>query len=215
MSVLFRHAKELGWVKENPALDVIRLAIPENKQRPHEPWTDEACAIFRERAHLEALLAFELGIETVQRPGDLVNIKWGDYNGETIHVKQSKTGKSLVLPCSPRLKRILEAEKVAIGGDPHPSLHILRGTGGKKLTYSGLAQMMKKERERLKLLKYDLHAMRYRGVMELAWAGCTDEEIMSYSGHDSIEMVRKYAGIARQEMRAKSANKKRSRKTKT
>lgn len=55
----------------------------------------------------------------------------------------------------------------------------------------------------------DLHALRYRGVMDLAFGGASDEEIGSISGHESEEMIRKYAGDARQIMLAKSANKKR------
>lgn len=62
------------------------------------------------------------------------------------------------------------------------------------------------ERQRLGAESHDL---RYRGVMELAFAGCTDEEIGSISGHESKAMIRKYAGDARQMMLAKSANKKR------
>lgn len=62
---------------------------------------------------------------------------------------------------------------------------------------------MRKERARLGILEHDLHALRYRGVMELAWAGCSDDEIASYSGHD------KYAGEARQVMRARQAAEKR------
>ena len=30
---------------------------------------------------------------------------------------------------------------------------------------------------------HDLHAMRFRGVIEQAWAGCDDDEIIRYSGH--------------------------------
>jgi hypothetical protein len=45
--------------------------------------------------------------------------------------------------------------------------------------------------------------------MELAWAGCTDDEICSYSGHRTKEMVAKYAGEARQIMLARSARGKR------
>ncbi len=45
--------------------------------------------------------------------------------------------------------------------------------------------------------------------MELAWAGCDDDEIMSYSGHSTKAMVRKYAGEARQIMRARQARAKR------
>ncbi len=45
--------------------------------------------------------------------------------------------------------------------------------------------------------------------MELAWAGCTDDEIASYSGHTSKKMIIKYAGEARQVMRARQAAAKR------
>ena len=98
-----------------------------------------------------------------------------------------------------------------LGGTPHPSAPILTGEKGRPLTYSGMAQMIRKERVRLGLREFDQHGWRYRGVMELAWAGCDDDEIMSYSGHATKEMVRKYAGDARQQMRARSANAKRSR----
>jgi hypothetical protein len=68
---------------------------------------------------------------------------------------------------------------------------------------------MRAERERLGTLVHDLHAMRYRGVMELAWAGRSDEEIEAYSGHSSEAMIRKYADEARQVMRARRTREKR------
>ena len=45
--------------------------------------------------------------------------------------------------------------------------------------------------------------------MELAWAGCDDDEFASYSGHASKAMIWKYAGQARQIMRAQTAAEKR------
>ncbi len=77
------------------------------------------------------------------------------------------------------------------------------------MDYRRMAEIMRQERERLGLLAHDLHALRYRGVMELAWANCTDDEIEAYSGHASKAMVRKYAGEARQIMRARQAREKR------
>jgi len=41
--------------------------------------------------------------------------------------------------------------------------------------------------------------------MELAGAGCTDDEIAAFSGHASLEMIRQYAGATRQVSRARSA----------
>lgn len=72
-----------------------------------------------------------------------------------------------------------------------------------------MARIMREERAPLGLLDFDLHALRYRGVQELAKAGCTDDEIASFSGHASMVMIRKYAGAARQETRARSAARKR------
>lgn len=209
ISVLYEHALDIGWVHSNPAKGVRKPKIPKERQRPHEPWTDEACDTFRRHAHRKALLAFELGVGSVQRPGDLIEFTWGDYDGYELDVTQGKTEVRLKLPCIPSLKRVLDEEKEILGGSPHPSLPILTGIRGQKLTYSGLSQMIKKERRRLGLDKYDQHGWRYRGVMELAWAGCTDDEIMSYSGHATKEMVRKYAGEARQRMHAQSAFRKR------
>ncbi|MEP3345738.1 MAG: hypothetical protein ABJN34_12870 [Litoreibacter sp.] len=60
---------------------------------------------------------------------------------------------------------------------------------------------------------HDQHALRYRGVMELAAAGCTDDQIASYSGHSSKAMIIKYAGMARQKMRASEAAMKRSKQS--
>ena len=77
------------------------------------------------------------------------------------------------------------------------------------MTYWYIANIMLRERRRLGLEAHDLHALRYRGIRELAFAGCSDEEIMSFSGHATEKMVHFYAGEARQIIRAREAAKKR------
>jgi len=72
-----------------------------------------------------------------------------------------------------------------------------------------MARVMVEVRKRPGLMAFDQHALRYRGVMELTWAGCTDNEIASYSGHTSKTMIIKCAGEARQVMRARQAAAKR------
>ena len=74
---------------------------------------------------------------------------------------------------------------------------------GTRMDYFYMARIMREERKRLALEAYDLHALRYRGVMELAWAGCDDDEVAAYSGHSSKAIIHKYAGEARQIMRAR------------
>ena len=100
-------------------------------------------------------------------------------------------------------------ERNELGATPIATHPILTTQSGGWMSYRYMAQIMLKERKRLGLEAYDLHALRYRGVMELAWAGCDDDEIASYSGHATKEMVAKYAGEARQIMRARQASEKR------
>ena len=72
-----------------------------------------------------------------------------------------------------------------------------------------MAQIVRDERKRHGVEAYDLHALHYRGILELALHGCTDDEIASYSGQTTKAMIEKYAGAARHWMRAGQAQKKR------
>lgn len=205
-------AKEImrrRWITENPASGVERLKVPEHRRQPHIPWPDWAVERFRAEAEPLALLIFEIGVGTVQRPGDWPGFTWGDYDGDTLRLRQNKTGKALVIPCTDRLRAALDAARAALPVAPLPSRPILVKRDGNPMGYRYMAGLMQRERKRLGLEAYDLHALRYRGVRELAWAGCNDDEIASYSGHATKAMIAKYAGEARQEMRARQAREKR------
>ena len=203
MSVLCEHSIDLGWRADNPAKGVRKLVVPSDRRQQHIPWPDWAVEKFREQASPRARLIFELGIGSVQRPDDWTRFRWNDYDGRSLRVTQSKTDVELKLPCTPQLKAALDAAE-------RKGLTILTLTDGRPLAYRRMADLMRKERVRLGVEAYDLHALRYRGVMELAWAGCSDEEIASFSGHASLDMIRKYAGKARQETRAMRAVQKRT-----
>ncbi|MAC79282.1 MAG: integrase [Rhodobacteraceae bacterium] len=209
MSVLCEHAIDIGWLTMNPAKGVRKIQIPKERQKPHKPWTDAAVEAWRAQAQGQASLIFEIGVGSVQRPGDWVDFVWGDYDGECLELHQNKTDKALQLPCTDHLKAALDRAKADLGFAPHPSRPILTTKSGGKMTYDYMVKIMVAERKRLGLMDYDQHALRYRGVMELAWADCDDDEIMSYSGHSTKAMVIKYAGLARQIMRAKTASEKR------
>lgn len=207
MSVLCEHAIDLGWLETNPAKGARRIKTPIEKRRVHLPWTDAAVTIWRERAKPLPRLIFEIGVGSVQRPGDWPRFCWSDYDGDSLTVVQGKTGKALTLPCTDALRAALNAARP----DPcNANLSILRNTYGQPMTYHAMGAIMRAERRRLGLEAFDLHGLRYRGVMELAWAGCNDDEIAAYSGHASKEMIRKYAGAARQVTQARSARDKRA-----
>lgn len=206
--ILCEHAIDLGWLSQNPAKGVRHLPTPDDKKQAHLPWTDQAVATFREKATATERLIFEIGVGTVQRPGDWVDFIWSDFDGETLAVQQNKTGYALQLPCTAELKAALLDAQARLEGDVDGP--ILRTQTGGKMSYRYMAQIMLRARRRMHLEQFDLHALRYRGIKELAWAGCSDDEIKSFSGHATDAMVRKYAGEARQIMRARQAAEKRN-----
>jgi len=207
--VLCEHAIDLGWIQSNPAKGVRALKTPEARKKEHLPWPDWAVEKFRAEAQALPRLIFEIGVGSVQRPGDWVDFTWGDYDGDSLTLHQNKTGKALVLPCTVELKAALDREKARLGAVPIAARRILTQRNGNPMNYHYMATVLRKERVRLGLEAYDQHALRYRGVQELAWHGCTDEEIKAYSGHTTDAMVRKYAGEARQIMHARKARGKR------
>ncbi len=209
LSMLSKRAIRKRWRNDNPFIGLEPLKVPEERKKPHIPWTDWAVTKIRSEGEEEPLLIFEIGVGSVQRPGDWVEFQWGDYDGYNLQLRQNKTKIDLKLPCTPKLKAALDRHRASLGFEPHPSRHILTRSDGSPMDYFAMARVMTRERKRLGLMAYDQHAMRYRGVMELAWAGCTDDEIMSYSGHTTKEMVIQYADLARQIMRATSAAEKR------
>lgn len=209
ISLLAKIAKRKNWRSDNPAADIELLTVPEDRRKPHLPWTNEGVRKWRDEAEPLPLLIFEIGVGSVQRPGDWSGFTWRDYDGENLRLTQNKTGLTLLLPCTAQLKMQLDRAKAALPTPPHPTRPILANDDGSAMSYFKIARIMREERQRLGLLKHDLHALRYRGVKELAYAGCDDDEIASYTGHMTTAMIKKYAGEARQEMRARSASEKR------
>lgn len=209
ISMLSKLAIRKRWRFDNPAIDIEPMRVPKSRKKPHTPWPDWAVEKMRADGEPIARLIFEIGVGSVQRPGDWVGFTWGDYDGDTLKLRQNKTDTPLLLPCTKHLKAALDDAKAQLGFSPHPARHILTRADGSKMDYHAMVRPMAAERKRLGLMTFDQHALRYRGVMELAWAGCDDDEIASYSGHTSKSMIIKYAGEARQIMRARQAAAKR------
>jgi integrase len=208
-SMLTKLAIRKRWRKDNPFIKIEKLSVPKERQKPHVPWTDAAVELMRAKAGPLPLLIFEIGVGSVQRPGDWVEFTWGDYDGATLSLRQNKTDKPLQLPCTVSLKCALDQAKADLKFDPPKTRHILARDDGSPISYHTMARIMVAERKRLGLMRHDQHALRYRGVMELAWADCDDDQIASFSGHTTKEMIIKYAGEARQIMRAREAAAKR------
>ena len=67
-------------------------------------------------------LAMILALWTGQRQGDLLRLPWSAYDGQTIRLKQGKTGTRVTIPVGAPLKAALDATQKArsIDLDEHP-----------------------------------------------------------------------------------------------
>lgn len=195
LRLLFEHAIDIGWRRDNPARGVrlLRSSAP-----PRLPWPAAKIDAFRETAPPRARLIFELCLGTGQRIGDVLRMRWNDIEEGGIRLSQGKTGRALWIPLTAALREILEAT-------PRRGLTIIADDQGRPLRYTQARHAVAEVRKAIGAEAYDLHALRHTAAHELAALGCSDELIMAVTGHSSRSMVAHYAGAARQRSRAKEA----------
>lgn len=110
LSTLWTFAKENLAMRlgANPTTDIVKL----HKQSwTHEPWPNELIKKFEDEATPKpnAQLALLLLLYSGQRVGDVSAMKWDQYDGEGIEVRQQKTDVLLWIPCHSRLKATLDS----------------------------------------------------------------------------------------------------------
>lgn len=199
LRVLFEHAIDLGWRKDNPAKGV---ALIKSDAAPREAWPQDKIDAFRATATGRALLIFELCLGTGQRIGDVLRMRWSDIEGGGVNVTQGKTGARLWVPFTARLQEVLAQT-------PKVGVTVCAWGMGKPTSYRGAADLVMAVRKQIGAEDYDIHALRYSAASELAEAGCSDAVIQAVTGHQTSAMVAKYAGAARQKVRAKEGQEKR------
>lgn len=184
---VYRHLLDRGVVNFNPALKINGLPPP----KPIARWEETEIDKFIDTApeHLKA--AMLLALYTGQRLSDLVRMRWDEYDGETIRVKQKKTGRELLLPVHPKLKASLDRRQIEAQDAPNWRPFILWGLYGKPYTAASLGTSITRHARRLGLSK-SIHGVRKTCACILAEAGCSPSEIMSITGHKSLKEVQRY-----------------------
>lgn len=181
LSILFEHAIDLDWQRENPAKGIEKIKTGDG----HKPWPKAAIATFRKNADGLPLLAFELALGTGQRASDLTGMKWSDVEDDGMWVTQNKTGVRLWIPFTSSLRATIRAM-------PRKSLHyILPDKFGRQVRYDLVQKKILKIKKAVGLEEYSLNGLRYSAAGELAEAGCTDHQIAAITGHKSLSMIQK------------------------
>jgi integrase len=197
LSVLWAFADEhLSLdLEANPTTGVRRI---HKAMSEREPWPDEVLAAFGAHAAPELRLALALLLYTGQRRSDVVKMKWNQFDGDAIEVRQQKTREPLTIPCHVRLKVLLERA-------PRRSQFILVGERGSPLAPESLSMAFRRALRRAGITGYSVHGLRKNAGVALADAGCDMREIMAILGHRTYAMALHYTKRADQRRRARSA----------
>ena len=195
-------------------------------------------------AHFEALnavaspaikLAAFVALHTGQRRGDLLALRWKQYDGAGLSIVQQKTRARVYVPCTKALKAKLEDLRSAAiskaNGAAVGALHVLNSTTGKPLTTEAFRQAWRHAMILAELppivveqggkpVAFHLHFHDIRGtaVTMLAEAECTVPQISAITGHSlatASRILEKYfsktnilaiAAIAKLELRLARSN---------
>ena len=202
LSALYTWGQRNGWCKSNPAIIVKKLP-PTGRKRG--PWPLDLIDAARKTATGRDLLLFELLLGTGQRISDVLNMRWGDMDGDGITVTQAKTKAKVYVPLTDRLRRIL-AET------PKRGLWIVCQNNGQRVSYNLAWKDMMALRVAIGAKGYDIHSLRHSAASEIAsLPGMTADHVRAITGHSAVEMVRLYAGEAMQKARAIEAQAARNR----
>lgn len=230
LSTVFSYAKSKGRIVRNPIEGFERLY---DGDRADIIWTEADIAAFMDlpseqaesdkKMNLALDRALILAMHTGQRYGDLVKLRWADYDGQYIRLKQSKTSVRVNVRVTTALKKMLD-------GTPRVGPYILvRPNDRPWFTAKSNKELGSAWRERMTAVKMyrddylsetrndpdlegkRLHFNDLRGtaVTLLAEAGCTVPEIVSITGHtlaSANQILEKY--LARTKTLSDSAMKK-------
>lgn len=144
--------------------------------RAENVWTDADEAAFLAKAPKHLHLALLLALWTGQRQGDLLTLSWTQYDGQHIRLKQSKTGRRVVIKVGEPLKVALDAERKREG-------KILRTMEGEDWTADGFRSSWRKACVAAVVTGVTFNDLRGTAVTRLAIVESSVPQIAAITGH--------------------------------
>lgn len=105
LSAVLTYATRRGRIAVNPLEGFERL---HHKDRADLIWTEADVERFMRGAPVELQRALILAMHTGQRYGDLIRLRWADYDGGTIALRQRKTQQPVRIACTATLRQMLD-----------------------------------------------------------------------------------------------------------
>lgn len=106
LSAVLSYAAHRGRIAVNPLEGYERL---HHRDRADLIWTEADVERFMRGAPVELQRALILAMHTGQRYGDLIRLRWSDYAGATVALRQRKTQQPVRIACTAALRQMLDS----------------------------------------------------------------------------------------------------------
>jgi len=192
---IWNEGKRLELLNSNP----WELTKPFRESGSFHTWTDEEIRQFEVHWPIgtKQHLAMTLMFEAAQRSNDVRLMGPDNERNGKLHIRQSKTGKELILPITSEIRAALEALR-ATG----PTF--LKTEAGQPFTQKGFGNWFS-DACKVAGIPGRAHGLRKAHMSFLAEEGGTQQELKAVSGHSSDSQVRRYVENADQAHLADSA----------
>lgn len=196
--LLFNFAIRRGYLQHNPFTYVKTLSVKQRRvvwEREHvRAFLNVAFSKFEWRnVGVLVYCAYEWG----QRPGDMLRLKWENYNIETgvLTLTQSKRGETVTLPATDGLQRVLKQQHADFGFQDYIAPYPKRKSALPLQPYSqaNFYNACKRIMELAKLPD-ELHIrdLRRTAITEMVEMGVPISSIMAVSGHATVASLNPY-----------------------
>ncbi len=178
-------ARVLSWSLDRGLIDATNPCEKSGRlyrgERSESVWTIDHEVAYWKGAPSHLHLPLLLGLWTGQREGDLLRLTWSQYDGTHIRLRQSKTGKRVIIPVGKSLRFALDALKAK--RNPNELDVILLNTRGKAWTGNGFSSSFRKATAYCGIEDLTFHDTRGTAVTRLALAGSSVPQIATFTGH--------------------------------
>lgn len=191
LRALMQFAIRQGMADTNPVLATKPYKVD---SAGFHTWTEEEIEQFE--AHhavgAKARLALDLMLWTGQRGGDARVMGPQNIKNKRLIVTQEKTGATVSLPILPALAASILATKSS-------GLVFLLSEHGKPYSRKSFGQRFRKWCDEADLPNCTAHGLRKAAARRFAEAGCTNQQIKSWTGHTTDSEVARYTAAADQQ----------------
>jgi integrase len=198
----FAFAVKLGWLSKNPVDDSQSVKVaPGERSTGYYTWSEGDIAQYRARWPLgtKQRLAMELILWTDQRKVDAIHLGRQHVREGKFDIRQSKTGKRLVLPIAPPLKAAIDAMPSS------DAMCFIVTEWGRPFSVKGFGGWFRRQCDFAGLPKCTAHGLRKATMRRMAELEMPNKSMKSVSGHSKDDEVARYTEAADQERLAEQA----------